>query len=300
MPIFVQVLHCFNSRTLGRVRQCPFSVTDLIRLFQFTHPGKGATRPRLRYMQTLGRFNSRTLGRVRLLARLLRLFTRRFNSRTLGRVRREISAGRTLQYNVSIHAPWEGCDLRALVAGDDRTEFQFTHPGKGATGWPRVRCEFEIVSIHAPWEGCDAVGSASRCFATRFQFTHPGKGATCRGVALRPIRACFNSRTLGRVRLDSRRDLLLPTAFQFTHPGKGATSSSRRPPMMCSSFNSRTLGRVRPLHKRSTSTILSFQFTHPGKGATRYILIVVLVAGFNSRTLGRVRQLQVTSSLVGV
>ena len=58
------------------------------RLFQFTHPGKGAT------------FDDKAVD---------------------------------LEEVVSIHAPWEGCDLvRALHQAQD-TPFQFTHPGKGAT-----------------------------------------------------------------------------------------------------------------------------------------------------------------------
>ena len=58
-------------------------------LFQFTHPGKGAT---LLYRSALG-------GK------------RRFNSRTLGRVRLHFTADDLLLRPVSIHAPWEGCDV---------------------------------------------------------------------------------------------------------------------------------------------------------------------------------------------
>ena len=59
-------------------------------LFQFTHPGKGAT----------------------------------------------VTSGfRGWKVNVSIHAPWEGCDARRADQG----------PGDNA------------VSIHAPWEGCDSL-----------------------------------------------------------------------------------------------------------------------------------------------
>ena len=78
---------------------------------------------------------------------------------------------------VSIHAPWEGCDLpsltmryalnsfnsrtlgrvRQLKKGQsfDAYLFQFTHPGKGAT-----RLHGQILLL------------------LMFQFTHPGKGAT--------------------------------------------------------------------------------------------------------------------------
>ena len=102
--------------------------------FQFTHPGKGATSG-LPYVKAIGK---------------------RFNSRTLGRVRRRALLRQAIVYPVSIHAPWEGCDY--LIAYDLQ--------------------EIDSVSIHAPWEGCDSTLISS---------------------SLRP--ACFNSRTLGRVRL---------------------------------------------------------------------------------------------------
>ena len=78
--------------------------------FQFTHPGKGAT------IQ---------VGHVRIISQ------------------------------VSIHAPWEGCDVSCIRSKGVRSAFQFTHPGKGAT--------------------CKLVALLSRYV---FQFTHPGKGAT--------------------------------------------------------------------------------------------------------------------------
>ena len=77
--------------------------------------------------------------------------------------------------------------------------FQFTHPGKGATGGEGKWTEVERVSIHAPWEGCDAVAVLYFSMSPRFQFTHPGKGATPRDRAIDGA-PCFNSRTLGRVR----------------------------------------------------------------------------------------------------
>ena len=57
-------------------------------------------------------------------------------------------------------------------------EFQFTHPGKGATSECLCLGGVEVVSIHAPWEGCDP----------------------CAGTPQGSV-GCFNSRTLGRVRL---------------------------------------------------------------------------------------------------
>ena len=59
---------------------------------------------------------------------------RRFNSRTLGRVRLISEALRNTLTDVSIHAPWEGCDGKDAREGEFSSKFQFTHPGKGATG----------------------------------------------------------------------------------------------------------------------------------------------------------------------
>ena len=103
---------CFNSRTLGRVRPTSDIAEVAHREFQFTHPGKGATHKRV-----------------------------------------DVS----IHDAVSIHAPWEGCDLcvdyrlsddkrfnsrtlgrvrlPVMVRRLEHREFQFTHPGKGATDW---------------------------------------------------------------------------------------------------------------------------------------------------------------------
>ena len=102
-----------------------------------------------------------------------------FNSRTLGRVRLAVGGGEAVTHLVSIHAPWEGCDLMSATFSVKYSLFQFTHPGKGATGltcnvvgdslcfnsrtlgrvrqaYLRHRAFEPYVSIHAPWEGCDA------------------------------------------------------------------------------------------------------------------------------------------------
>ena len=57
---------------------------------------------------------------------------------------------------VSIHAPWEGCDCTDAKAVTRIGKFQFTHPGKGAT-----------IGVHT-----------EEATYIQFQFTHPGKGAT--------------------------------------------------------------------------------------------------------------------------
>ena len=123
--------------------------------------------------------------------------------------------------------------------------FQFTHPGKGATGAYHRGALPVDVSIHAPWEGCDSSGLQPQALGRRFQFTHPGKGATQKLFGINK-----------------------PNTFQFTHPGKGATGRTRQSSTSPSSFNSRTLGRVRPLWVVLIESRKGFQFTHPGKGAT--------------------------------
>ena len=146
--------------------------------FQFTHPGKGATSNEIVTQKQRQRFNSRTLGRVRLVRwRRRSPPLPRFNSRTLGRVRPQARgyAPHASRFNSRTLGRVRQADIASTEAG---TEFQFTHPGKGAT-----------------------VGSCSVLWTNReFQFTHPGKGAT--GVEKRIIQYLnsFNSRTLGRVR----------------------------------------------------------------------------------------------------
>ena len=150
-------------------------------MFQFTHPGKGATGAPRQVRDTYRGFNSRTLGRVRRTPTLSSsTSSSSFNSRTLGRVRRGADLVQLVEVHVSIHAPWEGCDRggaetfshresfnsRTLgrvrpgvkYKGGASSEFQFTHPGKGATGALRSSLQASPVSIHAPWEGCDFIG----------------------------------------------------------------------------------------------------------------------------------------------
>ena len=125
----------FNSRTPGGVRRkrrwrghllavvsihapregCDFqgcSSLEEMRMFQFTHPGRGATRASVTPLRSSTSFNSRTPGGVRLHTRRRQRNDRRFNSRTPGGVRR-----------------------RSTEPSDQAEEFQFTHPGRGATSW---------------------------------------------------------------------------------------------------------------------------------------------------------------------
>ena len=178
-----------------------------------------------------------------------------------------------MEQQVSIHAPWEGCDsqgcrpsalpprfnsrtlgrvrLRRSVAYAHPRSFQFTHPGKGATKDGRATHRGGRVSIHAPWEGCDSPATPRRS-----------------------RRSCFNSRTLGRVRHIQFHSAKSEQKFQFTHPGKGAT-------IHISEFDfSHSVSIHAPWegcdgkHYSIWAAAEVFQFTHPGKGATSSRCIV--------------------------
>ena len=174
----VQVVVCFNSRTPGGVRPERYCKATISILFQFTHPGRGATdlhSPRSiardvsihapregcdvggRYMDIVTRkfqFTHPGRGATRAVW-LRRSIVASFNSRTPGGVRPVHVLYLDEFRDVSIHAPREGCDYLSEECG-----------------------VWEGVSIHAPREGCDL-------FVNLF----------------RPFTPCFNSRTPGGVRL---------------------------------------------------------------------------------------------------
>ena len=145
----------FNSRTPGGVRHTKRKTRQRRELFQFTHPGRGATRRRSRRSSIDASFNSRTPGGVRRLQCRYHWCQESFNSRTPGGVRLSHVGGGEAVKAVSIHAPREGCDKSKTSGRTFDPAFQFTHPGRGATG------NILRVSLHQ-----------------LFQFTHPGRGAT--------------------------------------------------------------------------------------------------------------------------
>ena len=80
-------------------------------VFQFTHPGKGATLKQMTPIEIDLMFQFTHPGK--------------------GATRIYVYTG--AGYTVSIHAPWEGCDVLLDADRGALDEFQFTHPGKGAT-----------------------------------------------------------------------------------------------------------------------------------------------------------------------
>ena len=176
--IIVGLILGFNSRTPGGVRLAASSVAEAQTTFQFTHPGRGATR--------LCEEGAEDLLEVSIHApregcdqdkRPYRLFTRGFNSRTPGGVRLDRIDVLLYVKVVSIHAPREGCDVELDSAKSALIVFQFTHPGRGATSQQR----------------------GGRCCALCFNSRTPGGVRLYISLSLRWMRS-FNSRTPGGVR----------------------------------------------------------------------------------------------------
>ena len=191
---------------------------------------------------------------------------------------------------VSIHAPREGCDLSApelfyfdiqfqfthpgrgatcgiVLSATQHLEFQFTHPGRGATILLGKAGELWMVSIHAPREGCDP-----RCVYGRWEQSvsihAPREGCDFIEVGCWSSELCFNSRTPGGVRPFLSFSSLRSISFQFTHPGRGATPAPLQTKSYCLPFQFTHPGRGATLLIHRCYISMSFQFTHPGRGAT--------------------------------
>ena len=148
-------------------------------MFQFTHPGRGATSPAWYVSLTLVSFNSRTPGGVRQDTFLISLRDLgRFNSRTPGGVRQSWSLSES-ERKQSFNSRTPG----GVRLGFSRTKFQPMSFNSRTPGGVRLSshrsfalsCCFNSrtpggvrqrirphlrhthdVSIHAPREGCDA------------------------------------------------------------------------------------------------------------------------------------------------
>ena len=125
--------------------------------FQFTHPGKGATSHWSKSILRPIGFNSRTLGRVRHegIARQSTELEFQFTHPGKGATREIRQSHGT--HTVSIHAPWEGCDLGQMASRQNQVTVSIHAPWEGCdTNSLCTRLVKSKVSIHAPWEGCDS------------------------------------------------------------------------------------------------------------------------------------------------
>ena len=125
-------------------------------------------------------------------------------------------------------------------------QFQFTHPGRGAT-----------LTL---W--------LLRYYPHVFQFTHPGRGATpLRAFVLR-LTFRFNSRTPGGVRPQSPTIGTLSLSVSIHAPREGCDAKSAY------FFSSPEVSIHAPREGCDVDTAdgqlhsCGFQFTHPGRGAT--------------------------------
>ena len=124
--------------------------------FQFTHPGRGATASAsARFFCTWVSIHAPREGCDKKFLCHTLIIMRCFNSRTPGGVRLEDEYHHYCEHRVSIHAPREGCDYRFNPFRLLAYQFQFTHPGRGATILNTEERNGVSVSIHAPREGCD-------------------------------------------------------------------------------------------------------------------------------------------------
>ena len=125
-------------------------------MFQFTHPGRGATVSYNLSTEVLIVSIHAPREGCDLGWYACTVSCACFNSRTPGGVRLIAGINKMLEMDVSIHAPREGCDCGRLLSYIYTSLFQFTHPGRGATArtWHRS------------------------ALTSSFQFTHPGRGAT--------------------------------------------------------------------------------------------------------------------------
>ena len=132
------------------------NVALFVVVFQFTHPGRGATQARFSihcgYIVSIHAPREGCDGHWG----QMEVLEGGFQFTHPGRGATVSSLSSLPKVLVSIHAPREGCDLLVVV--------------EVADGLP--------VSIHAPREGCDWLGFSAMRSLLMFQFTHPGRGAT--------------------------------------------------------------------------------------------------------------------------
>ena len=134
----------------------PLNTAAFVRMFQFTHPGRGATATSTPTIWLKPCFNSRTPGGVR-------------------------PQGREIPYQgyqVSIHAPREGCDRCLAQPLPKRQSFNSRTPGGVRRLVPLVLPLALLFQFTHPGRGATHYTNRKTCQVCGFQFTHPGRGAT--------------------------------------------------------------------------------------------------------------------------
>ena len=169
--------------------------------FQFTHPGKGATILNCPMIGLNGSFNSRTLGRVRRYPRL-GWFSHGWFQFTHPGKGATGNVGKAIKLLfVSIHAPWEGCDLHGVLHLVRFPSFNSRTLGRVRPTDTSLAEDPAGVSIHAPWEGCDLSQTVTIPLLVCFNSRTLGRVRLVYNLIYFAAKVSFNSRTLGRVRL---------------------------------------------------------------------------------------------------
>ena len=89
------------------------------------------------------------------------------------------SKGVPREYDISIHAPHEGCDEPIYIRQYTWSTISIHAPQEGCDVIPQAVVGDTYISIHAPHEGCDTAGVyGGRGRYSKFQSTHPMRGAT--------------------------------------------------------------------------------------------------------------------------
>ena len=236
------------------------------KIFQSTHPSRGATGPVSAGGDKSTDFNPRTPHGVRRPGDQANGDYRHFNPRTPHGVR-PVGC-----WAISVRCPFQSTHpsrgaTRATPENFQKIGFQSTHPSRGAT----VIMQFYImpkgISIHAPLTGCDWFHCSN---IGGYQYFNP---RTPHGVRLtqltHPASAHhFNPRTPHGVRHSFLDSPLWSGKFQSTHPSRGATRPGFSPGLIIRDFNPRTPHGVRHKSPVAAATELRFQSTHPSRGAT--------------------------------
>ena len=192
---------------------------------------------------------------------------------------------------ISIHAPRKGCDYLIAQTRVLETEFQSTHPARGATrSCRRGRWSSLYFNPRTP-QGVRLLGRMISAVETVFQSTHPARGATARSQKIPPFRlisihaprkgcdtACsrrmwwrsyFNPRTPQGVRHNAHAGQGQLGIFQSTHPARGATSAVSCPISASFYFNPRTPQGVRLFDDNPEYEAFVISIHAPRKGCDR-------------------------------
>ena len=235
----------FNPRTPCGVRPAAVRGTWRGTIFQSTHPLRGATRCHGRILTWIIISIHAPLAGCDNNDVPQECSAGHFNPRTPCGVRRGRQYRGSRKYHFNPRTP---CGVRPspVSASTTSTQFQSTHPLRGATIFSLQYFLLNMISIHAPLAGCDKPSAGNYRPCILFQSTHPLRGATGRTSVCGHNCSHFNPRTPCGVRLkygillirvcsisihaplagcDDTSAVLFSylDTFQSTHPLRGAT-----------------------------------------------------------------------------